>query len=64
MNQFKLKFSRLLRLGPALGDWTKLVPQAEEARYEVAAIRNTGFDVLTWSLLSRVHDLHYRLAEQ
>ncbi len=62
-NQFY--FSRSIKLGPAIGDWT--LPVNHDVGIEevnISQVRNIGFDGLPEDLLTYTHYMHYRLAEK
>jgi flagellar motor switch protein FliM len=65
MNKQRFVYSRELKLGPALGDWTTIKyrdPSLDEVSIE--DIKSSSFDTLPKDTLQYVHYLHYRLAEQ
>lgn len=61
----KFSYSRSLKLGPAIGDWTVLQykdPALDDI--QVSQIQNVNFDSLTKETLRQLHYIHYRLAEK
>ncbi len=61
----RFAFSRKVRLGLALGDWTTLrLNPSEGDDVSVSQVRNVNFDSLPKESLRYFHYLHYRLAER
>jgi len=61
----KQSYSRTLKLGPAIGDWTKIKfqdPSLNEV--EISEVKNVNFDSLPRDDMKTLHLLHYRLAEK
>ncbi len=58
------KYTRTIRLAPALGDWTMLSPDAvSEPPIKIRPIQSAGFDSLPRDVLRIAHYVHYRLGE-
>lgn len=58
------KYTRTIRLAPALGDWTILSPDAvAEPPIKIRPIQSASFDSLPREALRTAHYVHYRLAE-
>tara|TARA_A100001015_G_C15042734_1_gene740924 strand:- start:3729 stop:5390 length:1662 start_codon:yes stop_codon:yes gene_type:complete len=56
-------FSRAIKLGPALGDWTKLkLSDKDDESVEVSVVDSTNFDSLSKSDLKKVHHIHHTFA--
>ena len=65
MDKKPFSYQRLIRLAPALGDWTTLTIndyKLDEVR--VSSVKNVNFDSLPRELMKTVHTLHYRMAER
>lgn len=61
----KQSFIRTLKLGPAIGDWTKVKfhdPSLSEV--QISEVVNVNFDSLPREEMKELHLLHYRLAER
>lgn len=61
----KFSYSRSLKLGPAIGDWTVLQykdPALDDL--QVSQIQNVNFDSVTKDVLKQLHFIHYKLAEK
>lgn len=61
----KLAYSRSIKLGPAVGDWTTIQfrdPSLDEI--QVSSVQNPNFNSLPKEKLRYVHYMHYRLAEK
>jgi len=59
------KYTRTIRLAPALGDWTVLSPDAvSEPPIKIRPVQSVNFDSLPREILRTAHYVHYRLAEQ
>ena len=58
-----LNFSRRIKLGPALGDWTKLRSQVGDMQAQIGTVRHVNFDSLSSEDLTVAHTIHYRLGE-
>jgi len=58
------KYTRTIKLSPALGDWTTLNPPSmSESPFRVRQVHSTGFDSLPKDILQSAHYIHYRLGE-
>jgi|GEM_PF-5257684 len=60
----KFAYSRLIKLAPAIGDWTTIQyrdPDLDEVH--ISPVYSISFDSLSKDKLKYVHYLHYRLAE-
>jgi flagellar motor switch protein FliM len=61
----KQSFKRILKLGPAIGDWTKIKFQDPNLfEVQISEVLNVNFDSLSRDDMKELHILHYRLAEQ
>ena len=59
----KFYFSRSIKLGVALGDWTELKsPGGDEESLEVSGVDSTSFDSLSKEDLAQMHHLHQLFA--
>ena len=60
----KYLYSRCVKLGPALGDWTTLKFQdLDMDEIKVSQIKSVNFDSFSREELRQLHLLHYRIAE-
>ena len=58
-------YSKSLKLGPAIGDWTKIHEDPDAVdEVQVSEVKNVNFDSLTREDMRFLHMLHYRLAEK
>ncbi len=58
-------YSRLLKLGPAIGDWTTMAQDyPDDGLLRVSSVGQAGFDGLSAEQLTYAHHMHYRLAEK
>lgn len=58
-------YSKSLKLGPAIGDWTKIHVGTETLdEVQVSEVQNVNFDSLPREDMHQLHILHYRLAEK
>jgi flagellar motor switch protein FliM len=55
-------YKRTLKLGAALGDWTRLRPNRDERRFVLGPVQ--GFDRLSEEDLKAAHDIHYRFFQE
>jgi flagellar motor switch protein FliM len=58
-------YSKSLKLGPAIGDWTKIHVDTDIIdEVQVSEVKNVNFDSLPREDMHLLHLLHYRLAEK
>ncbi len=57
-------YSRIIRLAPAIGDWTTIQYRGDLDDTQINSIQNIGFNGLPKERLRVAHLLHYRIAEQ
>ena len=61
----KKNFSSTIKLGPAIGDWTKIEPnQRPIEAANIREIKRPNFDSLPQADVRYLHLLHYRMAER
>jgi flagellar motor switch protein FliM len=60
----QFKYTRNIKLGPAIGDWTTIqFKDLDLDEINISSVRNINFDSLPRDEMKIVHMLHYRLAE-
>ena len=58
-------YSRSLKLGPAIGDWTTIqLKEKEVDDVQISQIQNINFDNLPRELMNQLHYQHYQLADK
>ena len=63
--QSQFLYSKILKLGPAIGDWTKIHVDSDTIdEVQVSEVKNVNFDSLPRDDMHLLHLLHYRLAEK
>ena len=61
----KKTYTRTLKLGPAIGDWTKIHFQDPSlSEVQITEVKDINFDSLPKDDMKDLHLLHYRLAEK
>ena len=61
----KKTYTRTLKLGPAIGDWTKIHFQDPSlSEVQITEVKDINFDSLPKEDMKDLHLLHYRLAER
>jgi flagellar motor switch protein FliM len=60
----QVKYRRVIRLSPALGDWTQLKPETLKTELDINPVNQACFDALPMDDIRYAHYLHYRLAER
>ena len=64
MGSTQFKYTRNIKLGPAIGDWTTIqFKDLDLDEINISSVRNINFDSLPRDEMKIVHMLHYRLAE-
>lgn len=61
----KKTYTRTLKLGPAIGDWTKIQFQDPSlSEVQITEVKDINFDSLPKEDMKELHLLHYRLSER
>ncbi|NBV42199.1 hypothetical protein EBR96_05460, partial [bacterium] len=64
MSNNQPRYSRTIKLSPAIGDWTRIADnQPTTSGLRVRSVVSTGFDSLPKEQLELAHYVHYRLGE-
>ena len=60
----RLLYSSIIRLGLAIGDWTKIRLNAPNQDIQVSNVDQISFDGLSKQVLKQLHHLHYAFSEK